>query len=211
MSHSGYVDYQYRHSEQDHTAAYLWEPVIRILKSHGVRRVLDVGCGNGAFCGRLGELGLDAVGCDPSDSGISIARAAHPHLEFHRLGVEDDPGSGDLGKFDAVVALEVVEHLYAPTALLAFGRLALKESGILVLSTPYHGYFKNLLLAVLGKWEKHLGPNWDGGHIKFWSRATLRAQLEKGGFLELSFEGAGRVPYLWKSMIVVARGGSFPP
>jgi 2-polyprenyl-3-methyl-5-hydroxy-6-metoxy-1,4-benzoquinol methylase len=208
VSNERKVEYAYRHSGGDHTASYLWDPVVRILQRQGIRSVLDVGCGNGAFCARLSELGLDAAGCDPSASGISMARAAHPHLEFRQLGVEDGPDEIGVAEFDAVVALEVVEHLYAPAALLDFARVALKESGILVISTPYHGYVKNLLLAVAGRWDKHLSPNWDGGHIKFWSRATLRTLLEKGGFSELSFQGAGRMPFLWKSMIVAARGRS---
>jgi len=43
-----------------------------------------------------------------------------------------------------------------------------------------------------------------GGHIKFWSRATLTALLAEEGFTVAHFEGAGRLPYLWKSMVVVA-------
>ena len=47
-------------------------------------------------------------------------------------------------------------------------------------------------------------PIGTGGHIKFWSRAPLQSLLEKFGFREVEFIGAGRLPYLWKSMIVTA-------
>jgi len=55
------------------------------------------------------------------------------------------------------------------------------------------------------KWDAHLNPFWDGGHIKFWSRNTLSQLLNETGFGIVRFIGAGRLPFLWKSMIVVAQ------
>jgi hypothetical protein len=47
----------------------------------------------------------------------------------------------------------------------------LRTRGHLVLTTPYHGYLKNLLIAALGKSDSHFDPLLDGGHIKFWDDA----------------------------------------
>ena len=58
---------------------------------------------------------------------------------------------------------------------------------------------------VLGKFDSHVDAHWDGGHIKFWSRQTLSRLLVEHGFSDLVFAGTGRVPYLWKSMIICAR------
>jgi hypothetical protein len=71
-----------------------------------------------------------------------------------------------------------------------------------VISTPYHGYLKNLAIALAGKFDSHATALWNGGHIKFWSRKTLTSLLEQNGFRVESFIGAGRLPYLWKSMIL---------
>ena len=46
---------------------------------------------------------------------------------------------------------------------------------------------------------------WDGGHIKFWSCTTVSQLLNESGFRIVRFIGAGRLPFLWKSMIVVAQ------
>jgi hypothetical protein len=73
-----------------------------------------------------------------------------------------------------------------------------------IISTPYHGYLKNLVLALGNKWDLHFTPLWDCGHIKLWSRKTLSQLLNEGGFRVVRFIGAGRVPFLWKSMIMVA-------
>ena len=52
--------------------------------------------------------------------------------------------------------------------------------------------------------DHHYTALWDGGHIKFWSRETLTKLLEEFGFRVTDFRGAGRLPYLWKSMLVRA-------
>jgi len=63
----------------------------------------------------------------------------------------------------------------------------------------------NLVLALTNKWDAHLNPLWDGGHIKLWSRKTLSQLLNEADFCVVRFIGAGRVPFVWKSMIMVAQ------
>jgi len=77
----------------------------------------------------------------------------------------------------------------------------LKPKGCLIITTPYHGYIKNLVLALSGKMDNHFHVLWDGGHIKFFSVKTLTALLKTEGFTDLHFNFAGRFPYLWKSML----------
>ncbi len=76
-----------------------------------------------------------------------------------------------------------------------------KSGGHLILTTPYHGYFKNLVLALSGKMDNHFHVLWDGGHIKFFSVKTLTKFLETEGYTDTYFKFAGRFPYLWKSML----------
>ena len=97
-----------------------------------------------------------------------------------------------------------IEHLFTPHRLPDYAHSVLREGGYLVVSTPYHGYLKNLLLSLFDKWDYHHKSPCVGGHIKFWSRATLTELLEDHGFRVLGFSGVGRLPFLWKSMILVA-------
>jgi hypothetical protein len=64
---------------------------------------------------------------------------------------------------------------------------------------------KNLALAIFDGWDRHHTALWHGGHIKFWSRATLTRLLEDNGFRVTRFDAVGRLPFLWKSMILTAR------
>ena len=73
--------------------------------------------------------------------------------------------------------------------------------GLLVCSTPYHGYLKNVLISLANRWDRHHHTLRNLGHIKFFSVPTLTKLLTTAGFQEVQFRGAGGYPYLWKSMV----------
>lgn len=168
-------------------------------------RLLDVGCGNGALCGRLLGQGYRVVGIDVSESGLAIARATHPAARFEMLAA-DDALLDRLAEppFDYVTCLEVIEHVYDPQSLLRGCFRALRPGGTFVCSTPYHGYLKNLAIALLDRWDSHFHPRYVGGHIKFFSQRTLFPLMREAGFVNLQFHGVGRLPYLWMSMLITA-------
>lgn len=196
-----------------HTADFLYKPLRHLLAKYafpgeqvGQRRVLDLGCGNGALAEQLSQWGYEAVGVDPSHSGVIESRARCPQLIFYQSSADAHQLTGlGLSGFDAVVSTEVVEHCYAPRLWAAAAYEVLRPGGVLICSTPYHGYLKNLALALSGKLDAHFTALWDGGHIKFWSRGTLTTLLQERGFEVLDFHGAGRWPWLWMSMLIVAR------
>jgi 2-polyprenyl-3-methyl-5-hydroxy-6-metoxy-1,4-benzoquinol methylase len=199
-----YAYWKYSASEATQNHRYLWPAVLQRLPASGLR-VLDAGCGNGAFSRVLAERGYEVSGCDLSESGIAVARKASPECRFECLSVYDDFLAAFGEPFDVIVSIEVVEHLYDPDTFIKRVREALAPGGLFVMTTPYHGYWKNLLIAASGKGDTHYNPLQVGGHIKFWSRKSMAALLHRNGFEIQSFGGAGRMPGLWKSMVVVAR------
>ena len=199
--------YGWSSAKAPHSCDYLSAQVVRVIKKLGVSRVLDLGSGNGVLCGALFDMGVKVVGIERDQGGVDISRRTYPAVKFHRFAVEDDPNRllAEESPFDAVVSTEVIEHLYSPHLLPAYAAKVLKPAGRLILTTPYHGYLKNLALAVADKWDHHHTVLWSGGHIKFFSRSTLTALLAEHGFTVEQFIGVGRMPYLWKSMLIVAR------
>jgi 2-polyprenyl-6-hydroxyphenyl methylase/3-demethylubiquinone-9 3-methyltransferase len=186
---------------------YLGPRVFEVLAELQARRVLDLGCGNGVLCAELAQRGHDVVGVERDAGGVAAARQLNQRARIHQLGVEDDPHDllREEAPFDAVVSTEVIEHLYAPHRLPQFAHVCLRRGGHLIVTTPYHGYLKNLALSLMDHWDRHHTPLWHGGHIKFWSRRTLTQLLHEHGFQVVGFSGVGRVPWLWKSMVLVAR------
>ena len=207
MSNNLVEEYGWKSDEAPCSCGYIFPKILSIMKQLGVKRVVDLGSGNGRLCSRLSRAGLQVAGVEYDRDGFDIARRAHPMLNFYNHGLQDDPALllAKEESFDAVVSTEVVEHLFSPHLLPIYARAVLKEKGYLVVSTPYHGYLKNLALSVLGKWDTHHTVLWHGGHIKFWSRATLTRLLHENGFEVIGFSGVGRLPFFWKSMIVVGQ------
>lgn len=173
-----------------------------VKKLDGVQSICDLGCGNGHITGRLAALGYHVTGVDASASGVQIAQRAYPGVEFVHALIDGDL---NLGQFDLVISSDVIEHLYRPADLLEAAVTQLKAGGQILLGTPYHGYFKNLVLAATGKMDAHFSALHDGGHIKFFSVNTLSKLMRSHGFDDLSFKFYGRAPWLWKNMICHAR------
>lgn len=199
--------YRYEDAETNASHAYLLPAVqaeLAALAPQGTKRLFDLGCGNGSVGSALHGAGWDVAGVDPSVEGIAEAKARYPHLRFETGSAYDDLAAV-YGRFPAVISLEVVEHVYAPRDYARTLFDITEPGGTAIISTPYHGYVKNLAMALTGTLDKHFTALWDHGHIKFWSIATLTSLLRDAGFSEIRFLRVGRVPPLAKSMIAVAR------
>ncbi len=164
-------------------------------------RLLDLGCGNGSLSSFIAKQGYEVVGVEESAQGVAIARQSFPNCDFIQGSIYNLPYSEIENSFDFIISVEVIEHLFYPKELVRAAKKCLKPNGRLIITTPYHGYLKNLVLAVSGKMDAHFHVDWDGGHIKFFSVSSLQKLLESEGYTDINFKFAGRLPYLWKSML----------
>jgi hypothetical protein len=100
-----------------------------------------------------------------------------------RVGSAYDDLATTFGRWPFVLCLEVVEHVYFPHRLARTLFELCEPRALAIVSTPYHGYWKNLALSLVpGAWDRHHHPLCDHGHIKFWSMGMLRALLLQAGF-----------------------------
>lgn len=195
-------NYGWESGNEEQSHSYLLPPVLNAFKQYGTKSLLDIGTGNGATIPVWLSQGIQVTAIEPDNDGFHFSKQ-YKDADVRQLGVGDKLPDEWEAHFDTIVCLEVVEHLFNPAELANTIRYALKKDGIAILSTPYHGYIKNLALAVAGKWDFHHHPERVGGHIKFWSQKTLVDLFEKNGFTQVSFKGVGRVPFLWKSMVLI--------
>ena len=208
MSDVSIAGYEYQDEALNSSHTVLLPKAKEILKSFNLpdekKRIFEVGCGNGSIANELTKLGWDVTGIDPSEQGIAQAQQAFPNLKLAYGSAYDDLPR-QYGTFPVVQSLEVVEHVYDPRRYARTIYDLLEPGGRVILSTPYHGYWKNLAMAITGKMDAHFTALWDHGHIKFWSFNTLEQLLTETGFTDIEFHRVGRIPPLAMSMFAVAR------
>ena len=199
--------YAYEDGDLNRSHDYLVPCLLDILGSLHTppdrKRIFELGCGNGAVAEVLTRQGYQLTGVDVSVQGLEQAHRRYPYLSLHQ-GSAYDRLADSYGRFPLVISLEVVEHLYDPRSFARTLFDLVEPSGTAIVSTPYHGYWKNLAMALTGRLDQHFTALWDHGHIKFWSMATLKQLLHEAGFRSITFRRVGRVPVLAKSMIAIA-------
>lgn len=142
-------------------------------------KVLDVGCGGGLIAEPLCRLGADVTAIDPGARNIEIARShAVPQslaIDYRVATVEELAARSE--SFDAVVCLEVVEHVPDVGAFVASCAGLVRPGGLLVLSTinrTAKAYALAIVAAeyVLGwlprgthQWERFVTPDELAGHV----------------------------------------------
>jgi len=163
-------------------------------------RVLDVGCGRGRCSAALAEAGYRTVGIDISERAIAEARAAVPGGEFHVQDIAS-PLPFPSASFGAAFMTDVIEHVFDPRFIVQEICRVLGPGGQLLISTPYHGLVKNVMIALF-RFDRHFDPQ--GPHIRFFSRNTLTNLLREAGFRSFKYFYLGRVFPVSQNLVVMA-------
>jgi 2-polyprenyl-6-hydroxyphenyl methylase/3-demethylubiquinone-9 3-methyltransferase len=114
-------------------------------------RLLDIGCGGGLVCEPMARLGAVVVGVDAVDRNIEAARVHAEKIGLaidYRLGTAEALVEAD-ERFDAILNLEVVEHV-ADVDLFLGACAALLNPGAPMIVATLNRTLKSLLLAKIG-------------------------------------------------------------
>ncbi len=95
-------------------------------------KILDFGCGQGAFSQRLADAGMIVDVCDLDISQTKASVNKKYQLDLNEPGVT----STITDKYDVIVSMEIIEHIHDPWKYLSDSLSLLKKDGIIVLSTP---------------------------------------------------------------------------
>jgi len=124
-----------------------WPEAARLAKPLAGKAALDIGCGAGLLCEPLARLGAEVTGVDAAADNIAAASA---HAEAMGLDIRymaGEVGGLDIGTFDLVTCVEVVEHVADKRAFLADVAARLAPGGLLVMSTPNRTAASRVLLV----------------------------------------------------------------
>jgi 2-polyprenyl-6-hydroxyphenyl methylase / 3-demethylubiquinone-9 3-methyltransferase len=109
----------------------------RSIKPFKGLKVLDVGCGGGLLCEPLSRLGASVTGIEAAAESIAVAQSHARDMGLdiaYRTGVPEDlAATGET--FDALINMEVIEHVADVDAFLAACCALVRPGGIMVLST----------------------------------------------------------------------------
>ncbi len=185
MYDEGY--YRYREQTRDFRAE--TDILIRLLRLEPGCRILEVGCGGGAFLARLEQEGYEATGVDLLDEAVESARKLVQGSEVLSGDASDLPFED--GCFDRLVSHHLVEHLPdLPAALYEWGRV-LRPGGIMAICTPNRLYPNPRIFD-------------DPGHLHIYDPDELRRAVSAAGFEPR--ESVTVFPGLWKDRISVKVG-----
>lgn len=124
-----------------------WNGDSRAIRPLKGKSALDIGCGAGLVCEPLARLGGDVTGVDAAADNVAAASA---HAEAGGLDIRYMAGEVaglDIGTFDLVTALEVIEHVADKQAFLSDVVARLAPGGLLILSTPNRTTASRVLLV----------------------------------------------------------------
>jgi SAM-dependent methyltransferase len=192
-------------------AAWLRRQLTRKMSTPGL--LFELGFGDGELSRLLArELsGTKVVGCDIAAGRVERANqlasalGLAERLEYRVLDFDMDLDKVADGSAQAVVTIDVLEHVFDVFGFIANIARILRPGGLLLLRVPNVAYVKHRLtlargqLPVTSSW---FGPpndlaawratwGWDGGHLHFFTQATLAELLRGAGLTPLDWGDPG--------------------
>ena len=162
-------------------------------------RILDIGCGGGLLAEPMARLGADVVGADAAAGNIPVARVHAEQsglkVDYRHTTAEDMAAAGE--QFDAVLNMEVVEHVADPLAYLTACQTLLKPGGLMVCSTINRNP-KSYMIAIIGaehvmRWRPKGTHEWS----KFITPDELFDLIRQGGLTPVDRQGFVFNPLTW--------------
>ena len=148
-------------------------------------KILDIGCGGGLLCEPLNRLGATITGIDASNNNIEVAKLHSKEMNLNIKYIHAAPENLDLksNTYDAVLCMEVVEHLKDVNLFIENCSKLIKKNGIMFIAT-INKNLKSYIFAILGaeyvlRWLPIGTHNWD----KFLTPQDLEIITSRNNFI----------------------------
>ncbi len=147
-------------------------------------RLLEVGCGHGAFLEVARQAGWEVTGTEYSDKAISVVRSKGIAVHQGEL----DPSAFPMSSFDLVLSLEVIEHTRAIEQEAKAMTHLVRPGGLVYLTTPNFCSLSRRILQA--DWGVLCYPE----HLQYFNRTSLRLLFESAGAKTLGVATTGISP-----------------
>jgi 2-polyprenyl-3-methyl-5-hydroxy-6-metoxy-1,4-benzoquinol methylase len=186
-----------------------WVPLARELATLGTMgldgehrgRMLDVGCGNGAFLSMMRDAGWDVIGLEPDPEA---ARVAHEQYALPVTTGSLTDAKFPARTFDVVTLSHVIEHVHEPVALFRECLRLLKPEGSILVETP----------NMASRGHREFGSSWAAldppRHLFLYTASSLRTCCERAGLSVRSLRTSTRMaPWGWAASKTISQKGFF--
>lgn len=158
-------------------------------------QVLDLGCGDGLLGQVMQDDGFTLTGADVAPRALDLCRPYYAQTRVFDLDADETPGDWR-GGFDAVVCLEVLEHLRRPEHALRRVRESLRRGGVAALSYPNLFSWKNRLVFLHGRWPEGYTTYDPVEHLQVFDLPGFKAMVRDAGLEVTGLEITPDLPRL---------------
>ena len=146
----------------------------------GCHSVVDYGCGPGFLLQHLAALGMEVAATDASPDALTAAQERNDGLRGFLGATPADKLIADGRRFDAAIAIEVIEHLDDPGLDQFFSNMLqlVKPGGMAIITTPNKEVLEEA--AVYCPHCDHSFHRYQ--HLRSWSAETLACAVAENGF-----------------------------
>lgn len=168
------------------------------------QKILEVGCGNGAF----GKLVKEKIKCEywGIEPDSRFTEVAKQNLDFFLNLTFDNEIDLPTNAFDLIVFNDVLEHVLYPEEIIQTCKKFLKNEGCILSSIPNIRHIPYLYrLFYLGEFEYELSGIMDRTHFRFFTFKSVKRMYERCGFKIILNEGINKfIPIKFKILVFLA-------
>lgn len=154
-----------------------------LKETEAAASVLEFGCSTGSLLAEMAKRGQKAAGIEVDPEAAAAARGRGLEIEEGDL---EAPAILDAartrGPFDALLCLDVLEHLKDPWAFLGSARGLLAPGGFMFATVPNIGFYKARWAHLMGRFDYAEEGIMDRGHLRFFTVATARKLFKDSGW-----------------------------
>lgn len=156
-------------------------------------KLLEIGCGEGDLLIRLKNKYRILYGIEIAKTRIDRANKKVKNKKIYiKFGDANQKLQFKDNFFDSIIASDVLEHLFDPYHFMKECKRMLKQNGTLVVHTPNVAFFPNRFRLFFGKLPiTSKGYGWDGGHLHYFTKSSLKKMFEDEGFKVLKITHGG--------------------
>jgi len=181
---------------------YKWPCLKKYIPTEPNIKIVDFGCGAGQLILKLKKInpGSHYIGLDVSQEVIKRNRKKFADHKFYLI---KDGGKLPFrnNSIDYIISADSIEHVYNTEFTFREFARVLKPGGKGIITTPYHGFFKNLAIILTNNFDLSFDPI--APHIRFFTKSSISKCLNKVGLKPIKYDYFGRFYPLSRGMLII--------